>query len=299
MKKNHAPVVLLVDDNRNLLYFLSRLIAEAGWVVLKAESAAAARKIVVRHKPDAALLDYMLPDGDAVELGMQLRQIIPRIPVVVMSGSVLPPEDQAICEEQGFPVLRKPFLASDVMNQIRKQLRLRTLKVGTSKRLKRKGVGTSSRALKVFFAYSHCDEKMRDRLDAHLSTLKRMWLIDTWHDRKITAGDDIDDKIDCYLGTADLILLLVSPDFLSSDYCYKREMRRALARHRKGDARVIPVILRPVDWDKTPFARLLAVPKDGKPITRFTNRDAGYLDAAKAIRKAAEELSAKVRPERG
>jgi ATP-dependent Clp protease ATP-binding subunit ClpA len=116
------PTVLLVDDNQDLLHFLERLMAEAGWKLLTAESAAAARKAIVNEKPNAALLDYMLPDGSGVELGVQLRQTAPRMQVIVMTGSMLPPEEEALCEEHDFPVLRKPFLASDVMNQIRSRL---------------------------------------------------------------------------------------------------------------------------------------------------------------------------------
>ncbi len=116
------PTVLLVDDNRDLLHFLERLMAEAGWKLLTAESASEARHVVNDHRPNAALLDYMLPDGNGVELGMQLRQVVPRMQVIMMTGSVLPPEEEATCEEYDFPVLRKPFLASDVMNQIRGRL---------------------------------------------------------------------------------------------------------------------------------------------------------------------------------
>jgi ATP-dependent Clp protease ATP-binding subunit ClpA/CheY-like chemotaxis protein len=116
------PTVLLVDDNRDLLHFLERLMAEAGWKLLTAESARQARRLAAEHKPNAALLDYLLPDGNGVELGMQLRQVVPRMQVIMMTGSVLPAEEEATCEEYDFPVLRKPFLASDVMNQIRGRL---------------------------------------------------------------------------------------------------------------------------------------------------------------------------------
>jgi len=116
------PTVLLVDDNRDLLHFLERLMAEAGWKLLTAESAAEAEKVVSHKKPNAALLDYMLPDGNGVELGVRLRQLAPKLQVIMMTGSVLPSEDEAICEEHDFPVLRKPFLATEVMNQIRGRL---------------------------------------------------------------------------------------------------------------------------------------------------------------------------------
>ena len=116
------PTVLLVDDNRDLLQFLERLMAESGWELLAAESASEARKVVAKRKPNAALLDYMLPDGNGVELAQQLKQQIPALQVIMMTGSVLAPEEEAICEEHDFPVLRKPFLATDVMNQIRGRL---------------------------------------------------------------------------------------------------------------------------------------------------------------------------------
>ena len=116
------PTVLIVDDNRDLLHFLERLMADAGWNLLTAESAGEAKKLVAQHKPNAALLDYMLPDGNGVELGVEFLQTVSNMLVIVMTGTILPPEEEALCEEHNFPVLRKPFLASDVMNQIRSRL---------------------------------------------------------------------------------------------------------------------------------------------------------------------------------
>ncbi len=116
------PTVLLVDDNRDLLHFLERLMANDGWTLLTAESATDAKRLVQQHKPNAALLDYMLPDGNGVELGVEFLQAVPEMLVIVMTGTILPPEEEALCEEHNFPVLRKPFLASDVMNQIRSRL---------------------------------------------------------------------------------------------------------------------------------------------------------------------------------
>src|ERR1700689_4585161 len=119
------PTVLLVDDNRDLLQFLERLMAESGWELMAAESAGEARKMVTKRKPNAALLDYMLPDGNGVELAQQLKQMVPNLQIIMMTGSMLAPEEEAICEEHEFPVLRKPFLAADVMNQIRGRLAAR------------------------------------------------------------------------------------------------------------------------------------------------------------------------------
>jgi DNA-binding NtrC family response regulator len=116
------PTVLLVDDNRDLLHFLERLMADAGWRLLTAESASAAKRLMAEHKPNAALLDYMLPDGNGVELGVDFVHAQPGMLVIVMTGTILPPEEEILCEENNFPVLRKPFLASEVMAQIRTRL---------------------------------------------------------------------------------------------------------------------------------------------------------------------------------
>jgi CheY-like chemotaxis protein len=116
------PTVLLVDDNRDLLHFLERLMADAGWTLLTAENATEAKRLMQENRPNAALLDYMLPDGNGVELGVEFLRSVPQMLVIVMTGTILPPEEEALCEEHDFPVLRKPFLASDVMNQIRSRL---------------------------------------------------------------------------------------------------------------------------------------------------------------------------------
>ena len=138
----------------------------------------------------------------------------------------------------------------------------------------------------LFFSYSHKDEALRDRLEVHLSALKHEGTISTWHDRRIMAGDVLGQQIDEQLERADIVLLLISPDFLASDYCHNVEMQRALARHAEGWARVIPVILRPCDWQRTPFAHLLAAPTDGKPITRWPDEDEAFLDVVRQIRAA-------------
>jgi hypothetical protein len=144
----------------------------------------------------------------------------------------------------------------------------------------------------VFFSYSHVDEALRDQLEKQLALLKRQGIIDTWHDRRIGAGADFAQEIDEHVNSDDIILLLVSADFLDSDYCYDREMRRALERHEAGGAVVIPVILRPCDWVHAPFGKLNATPPDGRPITKFADRDEALLEVAKAVRAAAEKMNA-------
>src|SRR5439155_8089951 len=138
----------------------------------------------------------------------------------------------------------------------------------------------------IFFSYSHEDEALRDRLDVHLSMMKHEGLIEGWHDRRITAGDDFGANISGELEAADIILLLVSADFIGSRYCYDIEMARALERHRAGEARVIPVILRPCDWHSAPFGSLQATPKDGKPVVSWPDLDEAFVDVVKQIRAA-------------
>jgi len=145
----------------------------------------------------------------------------------------------------------------------------------------------------LFFSYSHADENLRDQLEKHLSALKHQGVIQVWHDRRIPAGHVLDVEIDNHLESADVVLLLVSSDFLASEYCYDREMNRAMERHESGAATVIPVILRPCDWHGTPFGKLLAVPKDGRPITQWTNPDEAFLDVVKAIKSALARRGAK------
>lgn len=119
----------------------------------------------------------------------------------------------------------------------------------------------------LFFSYSHKDEALRDQLETQLAMLKRQGVIETWHDRRIVAGSDLDHAINAHVETDEVILLLVSPDFLASDYCYEIEMTRAMERHAVGEAVVIPIILRPCDWHGSPFGKLVATPPDGRPVT--------------------------------
>ncbi len=142
----------------------------------------------------------------------------------------------------------------------------------------------------VFFSYSHADERLRDQLEKQLAMLKRQGVVETWHDRRIGAGEEIHDSIDAHINTDEIILLLVSADFLASDYCYNIEMQRAMERHEAGEAIVIPVILRACDWHPAPFGRLKAVPLDGKPITQWADIDEAFLQVAKAVREAAARI---------
>ncbi|MGC9969765.1 MAG: cold shock domain-containing protein [Bryobacteraceae bacterium] len=151
-------------------------------------------------------------------------------------------------------------------------------------------MSTEPQASDVFFSYAHEDEKLRDELAAHLRLMERQHLIRTWHDRRIGAGKDWREQIDSHLEHADVILLLISADFLASDYCYDLEMKRAMERHRKGEAVVIPLILRAVDWTDSPIGDLQALPPDGKPVTSYPDRDEAYRAITVGIKQAVEAL---------
>lgn len=151
-------------------------------------------------------------------------------------------------------------------------------------------------SVRVVLSYAHRDEKLQRELNKHFAALRRSALIESWNDRRIMPGSNLDQEIDRQLECAHVVLLLISPDFLDSDYCYCREMRTALRRHAKGHVRVIPIILRPVDWLKTPIGKLLALPRDGKAITSWTRRDEAFLDVAKGVRRAAEDILSSRRP---
>lgn len=144
----------------------------------------------------------------------------------------------------------------------------------------------------VFISYSHKDERLRDELATHLSILHNQNVIDVWHDRKITAGSEWAQEIDDNLRKADLILLLVSPDFLASDYCNNVELKLAMDRHRLGEAIVIPIILKPVSWQRAPFAALQVCPTNGKAVTKWSNRDEAFTNVLEAIRLAAQKVEA-------
>ena len=138
------------------------------------------------------------------------------------------------------------------------------------------------------FCYSHKDESLRNELENHLSLLKHEGLISTWHDRKIGPGKEFDEEIDETLSSAQVVLLLISSDFMASNYCYNVEMNRALDRHKIHMARVIPIILRPTDWRTSPFGRLIALPTDGQPVisNKWDSQDEAFLDVAEGIRRA-------------
>jgi len=148
----------------------------------------------------------------------------------------------------------------------------------------------SEKAVRIFCSYSHKDEALRQKLETHLAAMRHSGLIESWSDRKIVPGTDWRVAIKEQLEAADIVLLLVSPTFISSDFCYSVELEQALNRHKNGEVLVIPIALRHCDWRDTLLASLQALPTDARPVTDWSDRDKAFLDVTKGIRKAIENL---------
>ena len=151
---------------------------------------------------------------------------------------------------------------------------------------------THSRKVRIFCSYSHKDELLREELETQLKVLENKGLISHWHDRQITPGAEWADEIDENLENADIVLLMVSADFIASDYCYKIEMKRALERAEKGDARVVPVIVRDVDWTDTPIGHFQALPTNGNAVTLWKNKDSAWRNVSEGLEKLVREIRA-------
>src|SRR5262249_4785901 len=146
--------------------------------------------------------------------------------------------------------------------------------------------------IEIFFSYAHQDEGLMNEVRQQLVIFERNRRILKWHDRKIPPGAEWRTQIDQRLKQAQVILLFVSPDFIESRYCYEVEGKTALRRQKTGEARVVPIILRPCPWQDAPFSKLQALPRDAKPITRWRNRDEACLDVARGVMAIVDEIVA-------
>ena len=146
-------------------------------------------------------------------------------------------------------------------------------------------------AFEVFISYSHKDRKFRDELATHLSNLRNQRVISDWYDGDIPPGTEWKTQIMDHLQTAQIILLLISADFMASKFCYSIELQEAIARHDAKQARVIPIILRPTDWEGAPFEKLQVLPSDARPVSAWSSRDAAFKDVVAGIRRAIQDLN--------
>jgi hypothetical protein len=150
----------------------------------------------------------------------------------------------------------------------------------------------SATGLTLFISYAHEDEPFRKDFEKHLSALRHEGLVKEWHDRMITAGQDWERLIHASLDRSHIIVFLVSPDFMASRYCSEVEVKRAMQRHEMGTARVIPVLIRPTDWQGASFSKLQAVPTDALPISEWKGRDAAFVDVVRHLREVCLDLAA-------
>jgi hypothetical protein len=207
--------------------------------------------------------------------------------VVVSEGSPVPSQLEQFFCIKGSDAESYAQLANEIL-RLKRSVRL-DLAAGASE---------GRRVLRLFISYSHRDEQYRDELVKHLSSLLREGVIEISHDRRINPGEIIDTEIEQQMDDADVVLILVSPDFIASEYCYGIEMRRAMERYSR-DAQnrwqrvgfsflVVPVIIWPTDWRHTPFGKLLAMPKDGKPVTTWERADDAFVDIVAGVRRLIE-----------
>ncbi len=150
----------------------------------------------------------------------------------------------------------------------------------------------SQTGLTLFISYAHEDESFRKDFDKHLAALRREGLVEEWHDRMIKAGQDWERQIHTNLDLSHIIVLLISPDFLASNYCSEVEVKRAMQRYEMGTARVIPVLIRPTDWKGAPFSKLQALPSNALPIAEWKGRDAAFVDVVQHLRDVCREVAA-------
>src|SRR5438105_12669351 len=146
------------------------------------------------------------------------------------------------------------------------------------------------KAYNLFYSYADEDKALLDKLEKHLGTLKRQGEIIGWHKRNISAGQEWEYEIDKYLNKSSIIVLLISQNFIDSDYYYSVEMKRAIKRGEDKKAIIVPIILRPCDWDGLPFSKYEVLPSNEKPVTSWRPQDEAFNDIAQGIRKVVQNL---------
>lgn len=147
---------------------------------------------------------------------------------------------------------------------------------------------SARKQMSVFISYAHADLKYARLLRTHLEALRRANVIEVWSDREISAGTQWAEEIDSRLRSSQIILLLISADFLASDYCYGNEAKTALGMHDAGEATVIPIIVRPCVWESTPFAKLQVLPRNGRALTTYSDLDEILVALAQEVLRVAE-----------
>ncbi len=243
------------------------------------------------HREKQHVLVLLIGDGSAISneylilcnaLALHNAGRLLVIPVFaggIISANIWGEKQQALL--QHFQSLPTAIVRTEPLSVPVQIKHLFTTVAGTNEVAKPSGGGRP--IIDVFSSYAHEDEELRDELDKHLKALERSGLIRSWNDRRIEPGSEWERVLNENLHTADILLLLISPDFFASDYCYEVELPIAFERHRKQSARAVPVILRPVVWQVAELGKLQALPKDAKPVILWPSRDAAFVNICEGI----------------
>ncbi len=232
--------------------------------------------------------------SDFERIHYDIRNLHPQemVPVPGFANLIVPYKKLQVMEQRGVPNFTE--VTDDDVVELDVQELLNGVDLEGTRRRERT-MDERRQAVRLFYSYSHKDESLRNELETHLKLLQRRGRIDTWQDRKIEAGDDWKRRIDENLERADIILLLVSADFIASDYCYEIELKRALEREKNGEATVIPIIVRDVSLIGVPFEGLQYLPKDGVAVAKWQDRDSAWRNVSEGIERAVEGIRKKSR----
>jgi predicted NACHT family NTPase len=147
-----------------------------------------------------------------------------------------------------------------------------------------------SAPVEIFCCYAREDQQMLEGLKRHLMPLQRSGQIQIWSDTNLNAAVEWEKELHEHLESADIILLLISSDFIASEYCYSTEMMRAIERHDQGTAHVIPILLRSIFWRNAPFAKFQILPTNAKPVTKWSDRNEAFNDITEHVKRVVSEL---------
>ncbi|HXI01438.1 MAG TPA: toll/interleukin-1 receptor domain-containing protein [Sphingobacteriaceae bacterium] len=139
--------------------------------------------------------------------------------------------------------------------------------------------------MKAFISYSHADKAMLDKLEIHLTNLKREKLLSSWTDQELVAGTSLDKEILDNLTSSDLFVAMLSPEYIASYYCYEKEFNHAFRMFKDGEITIVPIIVEPCEWLATPFKEFKALPTDGKPVADWQNINTAFLNITQEFRK--------------
>ena len=255
----------------------------------------------IRTKLSSLLPDVHVARLVASDVGLPLHAIsFQGTPETVWSGIIEEAERQA-CLPELLEVTRERCPGDDALPELTRQMLALTASSNPApvappgpsgpKTSERPGNAPFTPApVKLFYSYARADEKLRETLETHLAVLKRQNLIEAWRDRQIEAGQEWDETIKRQLAEAELVLLLVSPDFMASAYIWEKELAPALERLEQGKAVVVPIIVRPTDLKNIEFMKLQALPRDGKPVVTWASQDEAWVNVAKGLRQVVERI---------